>query len=308
MKTDLELDHFYFSDDSYLKEDLKNVNLKGLTGGKLLRSKLVQYMGEIFSLGEAEVVKLGRVVELVHNATLTHDDVIDNSHMRRDNPSIPALINNKKSVLLGDYMLARALHELSDFNNPKLTAELTLTLKDLVEGEWIQFENTNPYQITTTLYETLALKKTGSLFRWCFIAPYLASTPDHKLYDDLVKLGEEIGIIFQMTDDIIDFNSESKKTYGLDFRNNNLNYVLHFVGLNHPELTKKFLQLESMDELTETEKTYFDAAIKLAKDRMQKKVQLCRDIIARLSQSADGDTSSLSEIESLIDLLQTRLY
>ena len=66
-------------------------------------------------------------------------------------------------------MLARALHELSDFNNPALTKELTLTLKELVEGEWIQYENTNPYEISSHLYQTLALKKTGSLFRWCLL-------------------------------------------------------------------------------------------------------------------------------------------
>ena len=171
-ETNLELDQFFFN-DSFLKEQLADYDLSGLTEGKNLRSRLVYLMGEIYNLPIDDRIKLGRVVELVHNATLTHDDVIDNSHTRRGAPSMPTLVNNKKSVLLGDYMLAKALHELTDFENPELCAELTLTLKELVEGEWIQFENTNPYEISTQIYTTLCIKKTGSLFRWCFIAPFL---------------------------------------------------------------------------------------------------------------------------------------
>lgn len=307
--SDLNLDDFYFDNDSYIKSQVKDLDFSGLTGGKHLRSKLLTLTAQAVSLTKEQLRSLGRVVELVHNATLTHDDVIDNSHTRRNSPSIPALINNKKSVLLGDYMLARALHELSSFNNPKLTMELTLTLKDLVEGEWIQYENTNPYEISATLYETLAVKKTGSLFRWCFIAPLVAFDKESSLYNDYLELGEQLGIIFQMSDDMIDFNKESKKSYGLDFRNNNINYVLQFVGANYPEYKKQFLQTDSIEDLGEVEKQAIEACIEIAKEKIDFKLKNCSEIIERVrSKLGDLDQTYLNELHSIITLLKSRVF
>jgi octaprenyl-diphosphate synthase len=309
----MNLDDFYF-EDSYIKGKMSDVDLSGLTGGKYLRSRLLYLAGELFNTAEEDRIKLGRVVELVHNATLTHDDVIDNSHTRRGAPSVPALVNNKKSVLLGDYMLARALHELSDFNNPKLTQELTLTLKELVEGEWIQYENTNPYEITTTLYETLALKKTGSLFRWCFLAPLVASNPDSEYYDLLSEFGEKLGVIFQMTDDLIDFNTESKKSYGLDFRNNNINFVLHFVGMNYPECGTKFLRAEEISDLSADEMKIIEDSLKLAQETVQTYLERCHVILKTLKEKLDlGDDqtpqlNAISEFSSILDLITDRVF
>ena len=307
--SDLQLDSFYFENDSYIKKDMNGIDLSGLTNGKLFRSRLLYLTGQIFSQDDETLNKLGRVVELVHNATLTHDDVIDNSHTRRGAPSVPNLINNKKSVLLGDYMLARALHELSDFNNPKLTQELTLTLKELVEGEWIQYENTDPYDISYKLYETLAIKKTGSLFRWCFLAPLVAYKDDKELYKLFAEFGEELGIIFQMTDDVIDFNKESKKSYGLDFRNNNINFVLQFVGNDFSEYHKKFLQTDSIEELTDSEKQAIDVSLTKANEVIQKKLNRCREILKLLKEKLDQyDQAPLEEFNTILDLITDRVF
>ena len=309
--SELDLDNFYFDEESFIKNETSQIDLSGLTGGKHLRSKLLSLTGQIFFPKNSELVKLGRIVELVHNATLTHDDVIDNSHTRRGSPSVPAQINNKKSVLLGDYMLARALHELSEFKNPELTKELTLTLKDLVEGEWIQYENTNPYDISFSLYETLALKKTSSLFRWSFIAPLLASkNSDQHIYDLLVEFGEKLGVIFQMTDDLIDFNPESKKTYGLDFKNNNINFVLQFIGQKYPEYAKSFLHKDDITELNETEVLALNEAINLAKVEIQKYLTRCYDLLAHLKEKCNlsDDHTSLNEFNLILDLITNRVY
>jgi octaprenyl-diphosphate synthase len=306
--SDLELDDFYF-DDSFIKEDMKGIDLSGLTGGKYFRSRLLYLTGQLFNQTDDELIRLGRVVELVHNATLTHDDVIDNSHTRRGAPSVPALINNKKSVLLGDYMLARALHELSDFNNPKLTQELTLTLKELVEGEWIQYENTDPYEISYKLYETLAIKKTGSLFRWCFLAPLVAAKKSDDLYKLFAEFGEELGIIFQMTDDVIDFNKESKKSYGLDFRNNNINFVLQFVGVDYPEYHKKFLQTDDLSELSEVEFKSIMDSLEKANTVIQKKLNRCREILGLLKEKLDSENQApLEEFDMILDLITQRVF
>lgn len=307
---DLELDNFFF-DDSLLKSDMSKVNLSGLTGGKHLRSRLLYLTGQLFELDDKTLTSLGRIAELVHNATLTHDDVIDNSHTRRNVPSVPALIGNKKSVLLGDYMLARALFETAEFDNSRLTQELTLALKDLVEGEWIQYENTNPYEISAHLYETLALKKTGALFRWGFIAPALQAG-NTILLNDLAAFGNELGILFQMADDLIDFNKESRKSYGLDFRNNNINYVLHFVGNDYPQFHKKFLQTEDINELSKVEIDAINASLDKAKKEMKIKFDLCHTIIntieSKLPSVKPAHSETLKNYRDLLTLIFDRVF
>lgn len=304
----LKLDSFFF-DDSFLKKQLSNLDLSGLTEGKNLRSNLIFLTGQLYDLPKKDCIKLGRVVELVHNATLTHDDVIDNSHTRRGSPSIPSLINNKKSVLLGDYMLAKALHELSDFNNPNLTKQLTLTLKDLVEGEWIQYENTNPYEISTSLYNTLAIKKTGSLFRWCFIAPHLIKNPENEFYELLSEFGEKLGIIFQITDDLIDFNPTSHKSYGLDFRNNNINFVLHLIGQHHPALKSKWEQTYEIKDLDKNDRLILENSIELTKNQIQIYLERCKIILTKMQEMhAHPKHTSLSEFRSILDLVADRVH
>ena len=81
--SDLKLDDFYFEEDSLLKEQMSEIDLSSLTGGKQLRARLIQLIGNTHKLDEVDTIKLGRIAEMVHNATLTHDDVIDNSHTRR---------------------------------------------------------------------------------------------------------------------------------------------------------------------------------------------------------------------------------
>lgn len=307
--SDLELDDFFF-DESILKEDLKDLSLNGLTEGKHIRSRLLLLTGEMINANHKDLIPLGRIVEMVHNATLTHDDVIDNSHTRRGHPSVPHLINNKKSVLLGDYMLARALHELSEYQKPKLTQELTFTLKELVEGEWIQYENTNPYKITLKLYETLAKKKTGSLFRWAFVAPLHMMQENKKLYKSFEEFGEKLGVIFQMSDDIIDFNPASQKTYGLDFKNNNINFVLLYLGKKHPDLSKKFLQMDDIGELNEAEKDYLEESIVSAKAEMKTYLNRCKELAFEIKKELNlGENSApFNELCTLLDLITDRVF
>ncbi len=305
---DLKLDDFYFEEDSLLKTQMSEVDLSSLTGGKQLRARLVKLVGEAHGVEESELIKLGRIVEMVHNATLTHDDVIDNSHTRRGAPSVPEQISNKKSVLLGDYMLARALHELSSFNNSDLTSQLTLTLKDLVEGEWIQFENTNPFEIGLKTYELLAQKKTGSLFRWCFLAPLLASKEHEDLYSLYSEFGEELGVIFQMTDDLIDFSPESKKSYGLDLANNNINFVLLFLGQSYPEYKRNLLQAESIESLNDEENSALKESIIKARAQMDKKFFRCHEVLNQIEKKLPNSSSYLKELRDMTDLLKQRIY
>ncbi len=303
---DLNLEEFYF-DKTFIAQELEQLDLSCLSNGKNLRSRLVYQFGDFLEIPEDQLLKLGRVVELVHNATLTHDDVIDNSHTRRQSPSVPSLINNKKSVLLGDYMLAKALFELSELGNNKVVQELTLTLKSLVEGEWIQYENTNPYTTSKNIYETLSIKKTGSLFRWCFTAPLLLQNKN-EFYPMLAEFGEKLGLIFQITDDILDFSPDSKKTYALDFSNNNLNFVLYFVGKSHPELQQNLLRTDKITDLSETNQKYIQEGIELAKEEVAKHRQRLNEILISLNKSLFKENQIYSELQTLVTLICERSY
>ena len=205
-------------------------------------------------------------------------------------------------------MLAKSLHELSEFQNPKLTQELTLTLKDLVEGEWIQFENTNPYEITKSLYERLAVKKTGSLFRWCFVAPIVAQNSQENIYDLLCEFGEQLGLIFQISDDLIDFSPESKKSYGLDFKNNNINYVLMHFGNLYPELKNQFLITETIEDLDQAQKNKLLKCVNFAKEDLAQKVEHCFKLNEQIKEKLGTGQALYTELNDILSLMKSRVY
>lgn len=306
---DLNLEDFYY-DGSFIKKSLENINLESFSAGKHLRHLLLERTGTFLNIDHKTLMALGRIGELVHNATLTHDDVIDHSHTRRGHPSIPALLNNKKSVLLGDYILAKSLSELTVFENSKLINCLAITLRDLVEGEWIQMEQTNPYKVDAQTYETLAVKKTGSLLRWSFIAPstYKLLTDDQIAV--FASFGEQLGVLYQITDDIIDFNDSSKKTNALDIKNNNVNYVLHLAGQTSPELCLNMFELKDFEKFNDSQKELIYKSIELAKNHVNDKLKICKSLLNDIlqMQDANSDISAIEELDQLLELVANRVF
>lgn len=306
---DLNLEEFYFN-DSYIRQSLESNNLESMSAGKHMRHMLLERTGSYLGINQETLLSLGRVGELIHNATLTHDDVIDESHTRRGHPSIPAQLNNKKSVLLGDYILAKALSELSEFKNSELINQISLTLKDLVEGEWIQMDHTNPYQVEKAIYEKLAIKKTGSLLRWCFVAPAVYLNMDVKDIEIFNQFGEQLGVLYQMTDDIIDFTSSSKKTKAIDIKNNNINYVLHIVGELNESLAMQMFEKRDLDSFSNEEVNLVEQAIKIAKDDVQQRLSQCQELIEKIfrMEVQHKNFKALNELDQMLNLVANRVF
>lgn len=224
--TDLNLDQFY-DRDSYFGEQLDAVNKNFLTNGKKLRAYFLNSIGLSLDIHEDSTYVMARCTEMIHNATLCHDDVIDNATMRRETPSINQQIDNKKSVLVGDFLLARAIQELCELKSLDLLREISKTLELLSQGEFIQDDySKDSHSWSYEKFAEVALHKTGSLFAWTFKAPYLFVNTEDALVAKISKLGEDFGELFQMRDDLLDFAKETDKTKMIDIENQNINFVL----------------------------------------------------------------------------------
>jgi len=182
------------------------------SGGKRIRPifLILLYRGVC---GEGDDYIIPSVVaELLHTATLLHDDVIDGASTRRGKPSANIVYGNLVSVLVGDFLFATAFHNILKINNPSLQAELVKTAKTMSEGEVFQAVKRRDINITIEEYEKIVFAKTAALFEWCaYAVSSNANIHSHQLME-LKEFGKIFGIVFQMKDDILDYTGNYEKT------------------------------------------------------------------------------------------------
>ncbi len=247
---DLNLDYF-FLEPSQLASDIKgDAVLSQLDLGKKIRAQIIIEISKILKISNEHALNLSRIIELIHNATLTHDDIIDKAKMRRGLDSIPEHYGNSKAVLMGDHMLSKALTELCDMGNLQLVSEMGHALKSLVDGEWQQLECVDPFNFVLQEYITLARNKTGALFSWAFAAPMIFSQTNISQINLMKEIGNLFGVYFQIQDDILDFSEESKKEQYIDFKNNNPNFVFSLI-----DKTKKPKNISELNDHLESKLT-----------------------------------------------------
>ena len=174
--------------------------------------------------------------ELLHTASLVHDDVVDEADERRGQASVNASFNNRLAVLVGDYILSTALMEIAKCNEPRMTEALARLGQTLSRGEVAQQQNISTKDFSIDNYYDVISKKTASLFEaCCYLGAYAAGATE----EDIVKachFGHNIGIIFQIRDDIFDYSDSKKigKPTGIDMREGKLTLPVLFV-LNDKE-------------------------------------------------------------------------
>lgn len=218
------------------------------SGGKKFRPGLLFLMGKLLGLKTSELTTFARAVELTHLASLVHDDVIDESHTRRNFPTLNALRNNTTAILAGDFLLASVMGELAQQKNNEILIDLTNAIRDLADGEWLQYDLKKKAHVRTEDLEAISIKKTGSLIRWCCTTP--AKLARHHDIQTMAFLGERIGLIFQMADDIVDSMHTSGKPAFQDIMNGQINFVtLKLIEL-HPELYSAVYALKANPDLS----------------------------------------------------------
>jgi octaprenyl-diphosphate synthase len=190
-------------------------------GGKRLRPILVLLCGKLFGPASPGLIRMAAVVEMIHTATLVHDDVIDMAKTRRGRPSINVVWGNHTSVLAGDWLYMQAFQvALRERNFALLDILINLT-QMMVEGELLQLDRIGKIAVTEADYMELIDRKTASLFSACARLGAVCAGAGNA---DETKLGEyawNLGIAFQLIDDILDFTSREKilgKPVGNDLR------------------------------------------------------------------------------------------
>lgn len=190
-------------------------------GGKRLRPKLLLLSANALEHNDKESYEAACVIEFIHSATLLHDDVVDQSDIRRHQPSSHQIWGNSASVLVGDFLYSRAFQILAWRNNIPLMQLLAKTTAKLAEGEVQQLIDIGNDQMTIANYEQIIAYKTGAMFASASSAGAIIAKPnDPSIQKHLYDYGMAIGMAFQIIDDILDYQSSQAtlgKTIGKDY-------------------------------------------------------------------------------------------
>ena len=188
--------------DGLLEAALSHIRQRG---GKRMRPMLVLLMAQNFGRVNNITQNAAVGLELLHTASLVHDDVVDESAERRGQASVNANYNNKVAVLVGDYVLSTALLRVSITENQRIVQILSELGRTLAAGEILQLSNVQNQLISEDVYYQIINSKTAALFEACAkIGALSASAPEQAVLD-AAKFGQYIGMIFQIRDDIFDY-------------------------------------------------------------------------------------------------------
>ena len=178
--------------------------------GKMMRPILVLLAAKLFGKVCPATLHAAVALELLHNASLVHDDVVDESTERRGQLSVNAIFNNKVAVLAGDYLLATALVQVGMTRNHDIIDIVSCLGQDLADGELLQLSNVSNLHFSEEVYFDVIRKKTAVLFAACTKAGALSVGASDEKAESARLFGEYIGLCFQIKDDIFDY-SESKE-------------------------------------------------------------------------------------------------
>jgi octaprenyl-diphosphate synthase len=169
------------------------------------------------------------MIELLHTASLVHDDVVDDSTHRRSFFSINALWKNKIAVLVGDYLLSRGLLLAIEHGDIELLRIMSRAVREMSEGELLQMEKARALDITEALYFEIIRQKTAALIAACCGVGASSSGADPEMVEQMRLFGEKIGIAFQIKDDLFDYgNAEIGKPVGIDIKEKKMTLPLIF--------------------------------------------------------------------------------
>lgn len=216
------------------------------TKGKRLRPILLLLCSSLLGKPTDKSFDAAVIVELLHTATLIHDDVVDNSDMRRGAPSVNSIWENKISVLIGDYLFAEVLLSLANLDDLDLIRIISTVTRQMSQGELLQMEKARDFQMNEETYFRLISNKTASLTAaTCQLGAMTSTQPDPDHVENLRIFGESLGIAFQIKDDLLDYDGTAQKLgkpIGKDLLENIITLpILYSLRQADPATRKKFL-------------------------------------------------------------------
>lgn len=219
--------------------------------GKMMRPILTLLMAKLFGEINYSALHAALSLELLHTASLVHDDVVDESDKRRGQSSVNAIYNNKVSVLVGDYMLATSLKHSAMTGSIRIVDLVARLGQNLAEGEIIQLTNINASEFSEEVYYDVIRKKTAALFTVSAEAGAVAVNSSDEMVQNARLFGEMIGIAFQIKDDIFDYYSSGEigKPTGNDMSEGKLTLpALHVLNtLGDEKMCQLAFRIKSLD-------------------------------------------------------------
>ncbi|MBN2522325.1 MAG: polyprenyl synthetase family protein [Bacteroidales bacterium] len=238
--------------DSYFRNSMKsNMPLLDLLikyilrrKGKQMRPLLVFLAAKLFGEPNKSTFTAAALIEMLHTATLIHDDVVDDSHRRRGFFSVNAIWKSKISVLLGDYLLAKGLLLAMNEREYELLHLVSDAVKEMSEGELLQIKYSRKLTITEDQYFEIIRKKTATLISCCSASGVKSMDVDDNTVNKMKRFGEFLGIAFQIRDDLFDFqnNNLTGKPVWNDMKDKKLTLpLIHSLSAANPHDRHKYL-------------------------------------------------------------------
>ncbi len=264
--------------------------------GKQMRPMFVFLTAKMVSGGEVNerTYRGASVIELIHTATLVHDDVVDDSNRRRGFFSINALWKNKIAVLVGDYLLSKGLLLSIDNNDFDLLKIISVAVREMSEGELLQIEKARRLDITEDIYYEIIRQKTATLIAACCALGACAVKPeDTEVVERMRKFGELIGMAFQIKDDLFDYTDDAiGKPTGIDIKEQKMTLPLIY-ALNNCTTKEKNWCINSIKNHNKDKKRVREV-IAFVKERNgliyaeQKMVQFQQEALSLLQNFPDS--------------------
>ena len=277
--------------DNFIKKDLiKEKTISGLykyifkSGGKKIRAKLNLISSS--TKKHKDRYKLASIIELLHTATLVHDDVVDNSPTRRGIKSVNNLWTNSHGVLIGDYIYSKAFILMVEMENMKILEELAAATNDISQGELIQLDAIKNLRISLNKLKKISYIKTGRLFEAAARTGAILAKSNNSYINNISESAKNLGILFQIRDDLLDYSinlktgkpsyqdlREGKVTYPFFFAYKNANkkeqkQLRNLLGnkkLNQIHTNQLISRLDGINKTNELAKKYHQETIKYAK-------------------------------------------
>jgi octaprenyl-diphosphate synthase len=233
------------------------IEYMNIRSGKMLRPGLVLLAGSAVGRVTNEHIRVAAIVEMIHNATLLHDDVIDEGQKRRGLPTVNKLWGNESAVILGDFLLSRVFKICSDLE-PKVINMIASTAARTCEGELRQVIQRHDLQLSEPEYIDIITEKSAAFFSSCCGVGALLAQASKKQVQSLEYFGLNAGIAFQITDDLLDITgNESKtgKTAGSDVNKNKLTLaIIHLLRVVDDKDRKKVYEALNQTDVKDKDK------------------------------------------------------
>lgn len=252
-----EMQHFNRKLSGVIEEKMRGCSNKILydalnyirdTGGKRLRPIICLLSAEAVGGSRDKALYTAVAIELLHNASLVHDDIIDENHVRRKNPSNPARYGEKRAIVIGDFLFGLSCEMLARCGVPEVVGLVSSAVSDVAMGQYLEFtlRLRNLQEVTEQSYMEVAALKTASVFMASTEAGAMLGCGNEAEIENLRNYGKNLGLAFQIQDDVLDICGDPVKTgkpVGLDIKNGERTILL-IHALNHVNTSEKEYLIE----------------------------------------------------------------